>query len=101
MFKKYKIVSPVRFFIFVLFTTMILVFGLVSVISSTRTEAATVNTYVQVEIEENDTLWKIAEKYNNDSMDIRKYIYEIREINDIAGDESIYPGELIFVPIYQ
>ncbi|MDD5823673.1 MAG: LysM peptidoglycan-binding domain-containing protein [Firmicutes bacterium] len=101
MFKKYKIVSPVRFFIFVLLTTMILVFGLVTVFTSARTEAATINSFVQVEINENDTLWTIATEYADDSMDIRKFIDELREINDIDANDSIHPGDQIFIPIYE
>ncbi|MBQ0004258.1 MAG: LysM peptidoglycan-binding domain-containing protein [Clostridiales bacterium] len=98
--KRYKIVSPVRFFIFVLLVTMTLVFGIVSLCSNT-TEAASVNTFAQVTVQSDDTLWTIASEYVDDSMDIRDYIDEIREINDIGNNESIYVGEQIFVPIYK
>lgn len=101
MFKKYKIVSPVRFFIFVLLFTLIMVFGLVSIFTSSRTEAAAINSYVQVVVEENDTLWTIASDYSDDSMDIRDMIDDIRDINDIEANESIHAGDQLFIPIYQ
>ena len=99
MKKRYKIVSPVRFFIFVLICTLVLVFGLVSIITTTSTEAASVNTFVQVEVQEDDTLWNIAETYVDSNSDIRDYIDDICEINDIGNNESIYVGQKLFIPV--
>ncbi len=101
MLRKYKIVSPVRFFIFVLLSTLIMVFGLVSLFTSARTEAASVSSYVQVEVQNNDSLWSIASDYTDDSIDIRDFIDEICEVNDIGANESIHAGDQIFIPIYQ
>ncbi len=97
--KKYKIVSPIRFFIFVLIVTFVIIFGLVTLFGSNRTEAASVNTYTQVKVEADDTLWSIASDYIDDSTDIRSFIYEIREINDIEDGESLHVGDLLFIPV--
>ena len=78
---------------------MIIVFTASTMISAGRSEAASVNTYAQVVISENDTLWDIACRYNPDYRDIRGIIHEIYEANDMTAADII-PGEVIFVPIH-
>ena len=96
----YKIVNPVRFFIFVLLVIMIMVFGVYSVIGASDAEAAVVRTYAQVTIQDGDNLWDIIEEYNPDAnINVRDAVYDIYEINDI-DDCSVNPGDTIFVPIY-
>ena len=96
----YRIVDPVRFFLAVVISMMIVIFAGYSIIGATQAQAATVRTYKQVTIQDGDNLWNLVEMYNPDSrIDIRDAIYDIYEINDI--DESdIRPGEKIFIPIY-
>lgn len=99
MNKNIKIVSPIRFFLFILISTMILVFSFVGVFSITQTEASSYDTYVQVEVAENDTLWEIASDYAEGSVDIRTIVKDICEINEIQSGD-IKAGDKIFVPIY-
>lgn len=98
MNKNIKIVSPIRFFLFILISTMILVFSFVGVFSITQTEASSYDTYVQVEVAENDTLWEIASDYAERSVDIRTIVKDICEINEIQSGD-IKAGDKIFVPI--
>lgn len=53
--------------------------------------------YKLIAVQKGDTLWDIAIK-NSDGSDIRRYIYEIKKINDMT-DSIIYPGTLIKVPL--
>jgi len=96
----YRIVDPVRFFLAVVISIMILIFAGYSVIGAARVQAAAIRTYTQVTIQEGDNLWNLVKMYNPDShIDIRDAIYDVYEINDI--DESdIRPGEKVFIPIY-
>ena len=94
----YRIVKPVRFFIFILISVMITVFAGYTVINA-RAEAAVAETYAQVVIQENDTLWDIAGMYNPDRSDIREIVYEIYDINGIDAN-NLQPGQVIFVPVY-
>lgn len=97
----YRIVNPVRFFIFVLITVMVLVFAAYSILNIGQAEAEAVNTYAQVSVSENESLWSIAERYNNDvNIDTREIIHEICEINDISAAD-VQAGDTIFVPVYQ
>ena len=80
---------------------MILVFAGYGVLNIGRAEAAAVNTYVQVSVNENESIWSIAERYNDDiDIDTREVVYEICEVNDINAAD-VQAGDTIFVPVYQ
>lgn len=97
---RYRIYSPLRFFIFVLLSIMIAVFSGYAIIGAANAEAASVKTYAQVSVGADDNLWSIVEAYNPDAnIDIRDALYDIYEINDISADD-LQPGDKIFVPIY-
>ena len=96
----YRIVDPIRFFIFIVLSIMILVFAGYSVIGAATAEAAAARTYTQVTIQDGDSLWGLIEMYNPDArIDIRDAIYDVYEINDM-NESDIRPGEKIFIPIY-
>ena len=96
----YRIVDPVRFFLAVVISIMILIFAGYSIIGATQAQAAAIRTYKQVTIQDGDNLWNLVEAYNPDAhIDIRDAIYDIYEINDIS-ESDIRPGETIFIPIY-
>jgi hypothetical protein len=97
----YRIANPIRFFIFVFICVMVLVFAGFSVLNIGRAEAAAVNTYAQVSVSENESLWSIAERYNDDvDIDTREVVHEICEVNDISAAD-VQAGDTIFVPVYQ
>ena len=98
--RHYRIVKPVRFFIFVLISIMIIIFTGYGLLNSGKAEAASADSYERVVVQTNDTLWGLAEMYNPDvEMSYRDIVYDICEINDIsAGD--IHPGDVIFIPVY-
>ena len=47
------------------------------------------------EVQQDDTLWGIAAKVGNDSMDIRETYYTIMKDNGIAHNELIQPGQVL------
>lgn len=101
--KGYKIISPIRFFIFILLCVTIILFAGYAVITSGSTEAAVSDTYREITVHENDTLWSIAEDISNNgddncNMDCRDIIQKICETNDIKPGD-IKKGDIIFVPI--
>ncbi len=97
---RYRIVNPLRFFIFILVTVMFVAFFSISVINSNKAEAASIDTFMQVEIQEYDSLWSLAEQYCNVNMDLRDYIDDICDINDIDSNDMLHPGDVLFVPLY-
>ncbi len=52
----------------------------------------------EIQIESGDTLWDIAKENISNEEDIRNYIYEIIEINNLKN-VNIHAGETIVVPI--
>ena len=96
----YRIVKPFRFFLFVVISIMITVFAGYTVIGAGNAEAAAVRTYVQVTIDEGDSLWSIVERCNKDAnIDVQSAIYDVYDINDIDAAD-IQPGDKLFIPVY-
>lgn len=60
--------------------------------------AANVVVNQPVTIHAGDTLWSIAAAYAEDGSDIRAYVREIAELNEIDGN-TIYAGHTILVPV--
>ncbi|MBR0374857.1 MAG: LysM peptidoglycan-binding domain-containing protein [Mogibacterium sp.] len=96
--KRYRIVKPFRFFLFVLICVMILTMGIYTVFSNPIEAAATSYTYREITVRENDTLWDIACEYGPSNMDPRIVVQEICDANDITP-EDIHCGDSVFVPI--
>ena len=55
----YRIVDPVRFFLAVVISIMILIFAGYSIIGATQAQAAAIRTYKQVTIQDGDNLWNL------------------------------------------
>ena len=85
---------------FVLVCVMLIAFTLSTVISSNQAQAASVKAYRQVVVDHNETLWNIAQENATEDMDIRFYIDEICETNDIDENDALVPGQVVFVPVY-
>ena len=98
--RHYRIVKPVRFFIFVLISIMIIIFAGYGLVNPGKASAATAESYARVVIQSDDTLWSLAELYNPDSdISYRDIVYDICDVNGIdAGD--IHPGDVVYIPIY-
>ena len=96
----YRIVKPFRFFLFVVMSIMITVFAGYTMIGAGNAQAAATRSYVQVTIDEGDSLWSIIERCNKDShIDVQSAIYDVYEINDIDAAD-IQPGDKLFIPVY-
>lgn len=56
-------------------------------------------TYVYYTVKEHDRLWNISKEHlGSYSMDIREYVYEIKQLNKIT--DEIYPGDILEIPLY-
>ena len=99
MLKNIRIISKVRFTIF-LVVLMLLAFSVIGMISGTGVANSLSNTqYYFVEVESGDTLWDIAEAYKPDDMDVRRVVFDICEANDIEASD-LKAGLNIIVPAY-
>jgi len=92
MKRRYVLKRKKRFFIFISVVVFIAVFTLLSVSADSDDQKVKET----VTVGRGDTLWSIAEKYGEDS-DIRKYIFEIKELNNIKGN-IIFEGDELLLP---
>lgn len=95
--KRYRCTNYKRF---ITFMTIVLVAASVlgQVIMAKATEAADPVEVMAVLIREGDSLWEIADRYDDNSMDLRKYIEIIRAYNRM-DDALLQPGDTIYVPL--
>lgn len=56
-------------------------------------------TYDTVYVKPGDTVWQIASKYTTDKDDVREVVFEIRKINKLDNNASVYPGQVLKVPV--
>ena len=97
MFGKYYIASKFRFTMFMAITVLIIAM-ILGAVFGTSVDGASVNkAYYVITVQSGDTLWSIAEEYNDSKTDIRKLIYEISDLNDLE-DAHIYIGQQLLIP---
>lgn len=98
--KRYVIINPRRFFIFLTFVFMLISIILFIFINSTKAHSSIYEVkYKEYYILEGDNLWDISSRNIPEGYDIRKMIYEIKKLNNMETG-YIYPGDIIKIPIY-
>ena len=97
--KRYRIKSRTRFTIFII-VMMLITISIIGYVTGMNTaHGETMEQYATVEIASGDTLWTIAAEYAPEGTDLRQFIYEIRELNDMESS-NIMVGQVIRVPMY-
>lgn len=100
MKRKYKIISKVRFYSFLITILAICSIVIISFFARRSVHSLSYDIeYHQVEVVKGDTLWNIALSYLTEGIDVRKLIYDINELNEIESS-YIYPGDIIKIPKY-
>ncbi|MGO1368755.1 MAG: LysM peptidoglycan-binding domain-containing protein [Senegalia sp. (in: firmicutes)] len=94
--KKIVIVNRVRFTMFLSVITLVLALLLNNVLGIVFA-SDTYKDYNKVFVQKGDSIWNIAKENNPNGEDIRKIVYEIREVNDIEN-EWIKPGDILKIP---
>lgn len=63
------------------------------------TEAQVPLKIIVATVRDGDSLWKMAEQYDNNKLDLRTYINIIQSFNDL-DNTILQPGQKIKIPIY-
>lgn len=95
--KKIVIVNKFRFTMFLSIITLILTLLLNNLLGIVFASSNTYNDYQKVFVQKGDSLWNIAKENNTNGEDVRKMVYEIREVNNIKN-EWIKPGDVLKIP---
>lgn len=97
--KRLKIANKLRFTVFMIIVSLIIISTIATVIGLNTAESAAVPKYIEVCVQDGDTLWDLAQKHGPDHMDTRKTVYEISLLNQLEG-QYIYPGQMLKFPVY-
>lgn len=92
-----------RAFIFGISLSILLITSLVHIFSQFEwmgtVEASPLSTYEEAVVQQGDSLWKLADQYNETvGVDVREMIQRIVEENGLE-DPYIYPGQVIRIPM--
>lgn len=99
--KRYKIINKKRFTIFIIFAfSLISLLGFVFINSIKAEGTILEKNHFEHYILDGDTLWNIALEYMPKKYDVRKMVYEIKELNHLETS-YIFPGEIIKVPVIE
>ena len=98
MTKKYRIRSKFRFTLFLSIIVLIIGITMSSLMGLNDASGDSIQEYMTIVVADGDTLWSIAEEYNDGSRDIRALIHEISVLNEIKNAE-ISAGQELIIPV--
>lgn len=55
--------------------------------------------YIEVVVDEGDTVWGIAARYATNKEDIRDLVHRIKNVNGLEQDVQIYAGQTLKIPV--
>lgn len=96
--RRYRHRKENRFLCILIIICLVLISAsqLIAANSANADEPAYITTVV---VEKGDSLWKIADYYDNNKIDLRKYIEIIQELNNLEST-VLQPGDRVHIPIY-
>lgn len=86
-----------RFFTFVILVAIFIVGTIVLLNIDNNAFGYSQPEYRFVYIDQGDTLWNIAQSNIKPGKDIREYIYEIKQINNLSSSE-LFVGQELLIP---
>lgn len=100
MRKHYRVVSIPRFVTFIALSTVLILTMIYTISGICRANAGTSPDpvyYTEVTVCPGDTLWSIVEEHYGNSVDKRKVVYDIQDMNGMK-DSSLRAGQTIMLP---
>lgn len=98
--RKYVIVDSRRFFMFITFIFVVLSLLISLIITLPKVHSnIQEQKFQEYHVIDGDNLWNISLKFLPEDYDVRKMIFEIKELNDMETS-YIYAGETIKIPLY-
>lgn len=80
-----------------IFLILFLLFNSISLITNNAEGQGNIK-YAEHTVIYGETLWSISKKYCRGNDDPRKFIYEVKKINNLK-DVNIYAGQILRIPI--
>lgn len=96
---KYKIVNKGKFISFIALILIAIIITIFIFTNNNKVYSSTYEEkYLEIMVEQGDTLWNIAINNMPIKYDVRKMVFEIIKFNEMKN-ANIYPGDLIKIPI--
>lgn len=96
--KKVKVVNKFRFYTFILIITA-MIFSITFIFINKSLGANNIeNSYIDYTVKAGDTVWSIAEKYQNNKIEIRDFVDLIIDENKI-DNSMVSQGEIVKIPV--
>lgn len=96
--KRYRCTNHKRFFT-IMSVLFIFLICFAQLYTAEATEAQVPLKIIVETVRDGDSLWKLAEQYDNNKLDLRTYIDIIQNFNDL-DNTILQPGQKIKIPIY-
>lgn len=55
--------------------------------------------YITVQVQAGDTVWQLAAAAADTDTDVRNIVHTMMETNHLSGNDGIYPGQLLQIPV--
>lgn len=99
--RRYVIVNSTRFFAFITIILVVVTIFLSLIFNLSKVHSSVyMQKYMTYDVAEGDSLWEISLRTMPDGFDVRRMVYEIKELNDMETS-YIYEGESIKIPIFK
>lgn len=96
---KYKIVNKGKFISFIALILIAIIITIFIFTNNNKVYSSIYEEkYLEIMVEQGDTLWNIAINNMPIKYDVRKMVFEIIKFNEMKN-ANIYPGDLIKIPI--
>lgn len=96
--RRYRIRSKGRFSFFLIFSLFLLCFGFMTVFGRSEADGRSKERYERVTVRSGDTVWAIAASYCSNAEDLRRYVYDISQLNELDGS-YLTAGDQLLIPI--
>ena len=97
MFNKYRVKHKSRFIIFKVVFILLVMSAFSKINGAINASGSSENVYETVTVQHGETIWRIAERNMDDYKDIRKFIYEIKKLNNVSAD-TLTAGQKLMIP---
>jgi len=96
--KRYRIANKFRFTIFVTVCVLLIAFAVNFAIGGMNAYSAEKKDYIEICVQQGDTLWDLARSYGPADRDVRDVIREICAVNDVSA-YTLQSGQSLLIPL--
>ena len=97
---RYKVASPIRFTCFLAAIIVVAVFAFSSLLGLSQVSGYAFDSYAVIQVQPGDTLWSIAKDNATEKDDVRRLVYDIKQLNKLK-DDKLDARQMLLIPSYK